>query len=103
MKRILIGLCIAVLGGLMVAADADAKRLGGGRSVGTQRSVTSTPSSTPAKPAQQTQQAAPQQGAPAAQPAPSGFAKWAPLLGGLAIGGLLGSLFGGSGFGGVLL
>src|SRR5205823_12499876 len=80
----------------LVATDADAKRLGGGRSVGTQRNVTPAP----AKPAQQ---AAPQQ--QTAQPAQQG-SRWGMLggiLGGLALGGLLGYLFSGSGLGGIVL
>ena len=89
------------IGGTLIAADAEAKRLGGSRSVGTQRSVTNTPpASTPAKPAQQ--QAAPA-GQAAPQPAPTGLSRWLPMLGGLALGGLLGSMLGGSGFGGLLL
>jgi predicted lipid-binding transport protein (Tim44 family) len=100
MKTLLIGICALLIGTMLAVNDAEAKRLGGGRSVGTQRSVTNTPSSTPAKPAQQ--QAAPSAAQPAAQPA-SGFARWMPLIGGLALGGLLGSLFGGGGFGGILL
>jgi len=97
MRKWLLGICIALLGATLVATEADAKRLGGGRSVGTQRSVTPAP----AKPAPQ---AAPQQ-APQAQPAQQG-SRWGMLggiLGGLAIGGLLGYLFGGNGLGGLLL
>jgi predicted lipid-binding transport protein (Tim44 family) len=107
MKNFLVGLCAVLLGAVLVVNDVEAKRLGGGRSVGTQRSVTAPPASTPAKPAQQqaapgAQQAAP--GAAAAAPAASGLSRWLPMLGGLALGGLLGSMFGGSGgFGGILL
>jgi predicted lipid-binding transport protein (Tim44 family) len=103
MKRFIVALCLLAAGALL-AAQSEAARLGGGRSFGSQRSMTRAPSATPAKPAQQ--QAAPSQGtAPAqpAQPQPSGLSRWMPLLGGLAIGGLLGSLFGGGGFGGILL
>ena len=102
-KWILVEACLAA-GGALIASESEAARLGGGRSIGAQRSVTRAPSSVPARPAQQ-QQAAPAQGSPqgAAQPAPSGFSRWMPLLGGLALGGLLGSLFGGSGFGGIVL
>jgi predicted lipid-binding transport protein (Tim44 family) len=103
MSKWLLALTLMVLGSLLAVTDADAKRIGGGRSIGTQRSITNPPpASTPARPAQQ-QQAAPQGGA-AQQPAPaSGFSRWLPMLGGLALGGLLGSMFGGSGLGGILL
>jgi predicted lipid-binding transport protein (Tim44 family) len=105
MKRLVIVLSLFAVGALL-AAESEAARLGGGRSIGSQRSVTRSPSATPAKPAQQ--QAAPSQNAAPAQPAspaqqPSGLSRWLPALGGLAIGGLIGSLFGGSGFGGILL
>lgn len=114
MKRIVLGAAIAVLGALLVATEVEARRVGGGRTIGTQRNVTNAPpAQTPAKPAQQqTQQAAPQQqpaaqpgATPAAgQPAPaSGLSRWMPMLGGLALGGLLGSLFAGSGFGAALM
>ena len=100
-KTFLLAFAAALLGVSLVALDADAARIGGGRSVGAQRSVTSAP----AKPAQQTQQAAPQQGAQTgAQPQPaSGWAKWGPLLGGLALGGVLGWLMGANGLGGLLV
>ena len=98
MGKWLLGICIALVGATLVATDADAKRLGGGRSVGAQRSVTPAP----AKPAQQ--QAAPQQ-QPQSAPAQQG-SRWGMLggiLGGLALGGLLGYLFGGNGILGLLL
>src|SRR6266851_6526245 len=99
MKNFLIGICAVLIGVVLAVNDAEAKRLGGGRSVGTQRSVTAPPASTPAKPAQQAAPAGPQ----TPQPAASGLSRWLPMLGGLALGGLLGSMFGGSGFGGILL
>jgi predicted lipid-binding transport protein (Tim44 family) len=112
MKTLLFGISAALIGVAMIAADAEAARVGGGRSVGSQRSVTSTPpASAPAR--QQTQQAAPSQtqnAAPAAakqpgatpQPA-SGLSRWMPMLGGLALGGLLGAMLGGSGIGSMLM
>jgi predicted lipid-binding transport protein (Tim44 family) len=102
MKKLVLGFTVALLCAAFVASDADAaKRLGGARSVGTQRNVTSAPAATPAKPAQQ--QAAPA-AAPAATPQPaSGFARWAPLLGGLALGGALGWLMGANGMGGLMV
>jgi len=89
-------LCALVLGAFVAATDADAKRLGGGRSVGTQRNVTTPPAATPAKPAQQQPQAAPaQQGS-----------KWGMLgaiFGGLALGGLLAWALSGTGLSTILL
>lgn len=84
-----------VLGAIVFATDADARRLGGGRSVGTQRSVTAPPAATPAKPAQAQQAAPAQQGS-----------KWGMLggiLGGLALGGLLGWALSGTGMSTMLL
>ena len=98
-----------LLGAVLMVPDADAARVGGGRSFGAQRSITSAPpAAAPARQAQQTQQAAPAtqpSAAPAgAQPQPaSGLSRWAPILGGLAVGGLLGAMFGGSGIGSMLM
>lgn len=101
MRKWLLLTGILALGGTLVATDADARRFGGGRSIGTQRNVTAPPAQTPAKPAQQAAPA--QQGAqPAAAPASTG-SRWLPILGGLAIGGMLGYLFGGNGLMGILL
>ena len=94
MSKWLLGLTAVLLGGALVVTDAEARRFGGARSLGVQRNVTAPP----AKPAQQ--QAAPaKQGS---QAAPAG-SKWGPVLGGLALGGLLGTLFAGNGLGGILL
>ena len=90
MRKWLLGICIALTGAILVASDADAKRLGGGRSVGVQRNV----APAPAKPAQQAQ--------PATQQGGRG-SMLGGILGGLALGGVLGYLFGGSGLGGFLL
>ncbi len=88
MGKWLLAISIAFSGYVLVAADAEARRLGGARSSGIQRNVTPAP----AKPAQQqaapnARQAVPGQAA-AAQPA--GLARWFPMLGGLALGGMLG-------------
>jgi predicted lipid-binding transport protein (Tim44 family) len=95
MRKWLLSLSLIFFGAALVVADADARRLGGGRSIGAQRSVTPPPASAPAKPAQQPQ-AAPQQ-------QPSRWGALGGILGGLALGGLLGYLFGGSGLLGFLL
>ena len=107
MKKLVLGFTAALLCLAFVATEADAaSRLGGARSVGAQRSISNAPpAATPAKPAQAQQ--APQSAAAApaaAQPKPvSGFAKWAPLLGGLALGGALGWLMGANGMGGMMV
>jgi len=77
--------------GLMVQ-DAEAARLGGGRSMGTQRS-----SVTPSKSVQQT----PPSTAPAAAPQPAG-SRWLGPIAGLAAGLGLGWLIGQGGFGGMM-
>jgi len=99
MKKWLFTLSALMLGALVIATDADARRLGGGRSVGAQRNVTAPPASTPAKPAQ-AQQAQGQQ-----QPAQQG-SRWGMLggiLGGLALGGLLAWALSGTGLSTLLL
>lgn len=109
MRKWITGVAALFVAFTFIAADAQAaKRLGGGGSIGAQRSVAKTPpAAAPAKPAQQAgqSQAAPAQGQPgAAAPQPaSGFAKWAPLLGGLALGGALGWLMGANGMGGLMV
>ena len=88
------GIAAAVLLGLVIAMpEAEARRLGGARSLGVQRNVTAPPAAVPAKPAQ---------AAPAAPAAGTG-SKLAPMLGGLALGGLLGAFFAGNPILGTLL
>jgi predicted lipid-binding transport protein (Tim44 family) len=107
MNKVILGMAVALIAAAFVATDADARRLGGGRASGAQRSVAKTPpAQTPAKPAQQ--QLAPGQQAPAPAAAPAGaaaagqpaaaggFSRWLPMIGGLALGGLLGAMFGSS-------
>jgi predicted lipid-binding transport protein (Tim44 family) len=90
---------ILALGGALVVTDAEARRFGGARNLGAQRNVTAPPAQTPAKPAQQ---AAPAQQGTQSAAAQSG-SRWMPILGGLALGGMLGYLFGGNGLMGILL
>ena len=82
---------VALISFGLTAQDADARRMGGGSSIGKQRTTTSQQTATPAKPAQ----------APAAAPAPAGGNKWLGPLAGLAAGGLLASMFMGGGMGGL--
>lgn len=92
MKKFLTLFFVAFVSFGLTAHDADAKRFGGGSSIGKQRSTTSQQTATPPKQAQ----------APAAAPAPSGASKWLGPLAGLAAGGLLASMFMGGGLGGGL-
>ncbi|OAI53408.1 hypothetical protein AYO46_03470 [Betaproteobacteria bacterium SCGC AG-212-J23] len=101
MKKWLLMLSVLMLGAVVIANDADAKRLGGGRSVGTQRNVTAPPASTPAKPAQAQQ--AQGQAQPAAAQQGSKWGMLGGILGGLALGGLLGWALSGTGFSTILL
>ncbi len=96
MTKWLMALGIILLGSVLAVPDAEARRIGGGRTVGAQRNVTAPPAQAPAK-------AAPSQQQNAAQAAPQTGSRWLPILGGLALGGILGYLFGGSGVLGFLL
>ncbi|HUX91691.1 MAG TPA: Tim44-like domain-containing protein [Gallionellaceae bacterium] len=91
MKRFLLVLTIALSSITLLAANAEARRLGGGSSIGKQRTMSP----------QQTQKAP--VGAPAAAPsaAPAAGNKWLGPLAGLAIGAGLGALFMGGGLGGM--
>src|SRR5687767_1244484 len=89
----LFALCVLALGVVLALPEAEARRFGGGRSIGVQRNVQKAPpAATPAKPAQAQQPAAANTGS-----------KWGPILGGLALGGILAYLFSGQGLAGVLL
>ncbi|HEX4927495.1 MAG TPA: Tim44-like domain-containing protein [Burkholderiales bacterium] len=88
MSKWLLAVSMVFLGGLVAVDDAEARRLGGGRSLGVQRNVTVAPK-TPAQKAQ----AQPEQKVQA----PQSGSRWGGLLGGLALGGLLGALFAGNG------
>ena len=96
MSKWLLALFAVVLGTVLAVPEVEARRFGGARSLGAQRNVTPPP----ARPAQQQQAAPAKQGQQQAAPAGS---KWGPILGGLALGGLLGYLFAGNGLGGLLL
>ncbi len=88
MKRFLMLLMIALTCLSLFAATAEAKRFGGGSSIGKQRTMT--PQAPPKAPAAApAPTAAP---APVAPPAPTGN-RWLGPLAGLAIGAGLGALF----------
>lgn len=90
MKGLIVSLIALSFSAAIVADQAQAARLGGGRSLGAQRQVTPPPKqATP--PSQQPQ--------PAAAPQPSGPGRWLGPLAGLAAGLGLGWLFAQGGFG----
>jgi len=92
MKGLVVSLIALALGALTLADDAQAARLGGGRSLGAQRQMTAPPKqATP--PSQQPQ--------PAGAPQPAGPGRWLGPLAGLAAGLGLGWLFAQGGFGSV--
>jgi predicted lipid-binding transport protein (Tim44 family) len=91
MKKLFTLLTLAVFSFGLAAFDAEAKRFGGGNSIGKQREAIS-PQAGP-KPGQ-----AP---AAAAAPAAAGGSKWMGPLAGLAAGGLLAALFMGGAFEGI--
>ena len=103
MKSLAVSVVIALTSAIFLMADADARPLGGKKSIGMKRDSaqqnTATPPSqnavAPAKPAAA--------GATPATPAaaPAGMSRWLGPLAGLAAGGLLASLFMGGGFGGI--
>jgi predicted lipid-binding transport protein (Tim44 family) len=98
MKKLL-SVIIALIGLSLVAIDADARRLGGGRNIGSQRSIQQQAApKAPAQQQQQQQQAA--NTAPAQQPAAA--PKWLGPLAGLALGAGLFALFLNNGWAGVL-
>lgn len=89
MKKILTLFTLAIFSFGLAAFDAEAKRFGGGQSIGKQRQAIN-PQATP-KQAQ----------TPSAAPAAAGGSKWMGPLAGLAAGGLLAALFMGGAFEGI--
>ena len=88
MKKLLPALFVAVL--MVLHPDAEAKRMGGGKSFGQQSSnVTqrnATPPTSPTAPTQNAATAPAKPGAPAAAPAAAPKKPWGAMLGGLAAG-----------------
>src|SRR5258708_20133243 len=80
MRELTVSLFVLVLGAGLLSGDAEAARLGGGRSLGAQRQITTPP-----------KQAAPPTQQPT--PQPSGAGRWFAPLAGLAAGLGLGWLF----------
>lgn len=98
MKRLLLLLTLALSMATMVVSDADARRLGGGGSIGRQSSGVTRQYSQPSRPSYAPQQAP----APAGVPprAPSRPSPWRGIFGGALLGLGLGALFSHFGIGG---
>ncbi len=88
MNRIVITLFTAILALGLFAQEAEARRLGGGKSFGMSRNVSPSQSATPSRATPPVQQAAPM-----AQPASAGMSRWLGPIAGLAAGIGLASLF----------
>jgi len=101
MKKYLIALLVAISAASMVVSEAEAKRLGGGGSIGRQSSGISRQA-----PTQSTNQAAApskaQPAAPATAPQTRPASPWRNILGGALLGLGLGALFSHLGFGGAM-
>lgn len=97
--RSMLSIMIGLIGLSLVAFDADAARLGGGRSFGMQRSAPAQQRAAPAPPPQQQQ---PQATPATPAPQPSGMQKWLGPLAGLALGAGLAALFFHNGMTGLL-
>ena len=105
MKRILAALLVVVAtASLMTVTPAEAKRLGGGSSLGMKRAAPApaAPASAPAAAPTQAGAAAPAAPAPAAPSPASGFSRWLGPLAGLGIGAGLMAMFGGGAMGGAI-
>lgn len=100
-----LSILVALIGLSLIAVDADARRMSGGKNIGTQRQAVSPKQAAPKAPAQQNQAApAQQQAAAGAAAAPaSGMSRWLGPLAGLAIGAGLAALFFNNGLGGALM
>ncbi len=83
MNKFLIAVFAAVISLGFTVGEAEAKRVGGGKSSGMQRNVTP---QAPTAPAQNAVPAKPAQAQPAAAPQPSGMSRWLGPIAGLAAG-----------------
>lgn len=93
MNKPIIALCALVLGLALIAPDADAARLGGGRNSGMQRQSIAPRQAAPQSPSGVQQAAPAQQPAPLGQPQPAPKRSWLGPIAGLAAGLGLAALF----------
>jgi len=104
MRRFLTMLMIAFAGtGTLVIAEAEAKRLGGGKSIGMKRDTSSDASKAPAaQPQQNASQSTAAAASPTAAAAKPGMSRWLGPLAGFGLGAMLMSMFGGGAMMGAL-
>ena len=100
MKKILLAVCTVVMALGLSVGNAEAARLGGGKSVGMQRQAVAPK---PAAPAQQATPSAPAAGAPAAAPKRNWMGPLAGLAAGLGIAALLSHFGMGEGMANILM
>src|SRR5262245_51575849 len=94
MRRLITILTIMVAtSSMLVVTSVEAKRLGGGGSIGMKRQAA--PAQPAKAPSAQPQQAPSQAAAPTPTPAQSGFSRWLGPLAGFGLGALMMSMFGG--------
>jgi len=98
MNKILFYLIITLSGLSLLVSEAEAARMGGGRSLGRQSPSYSRQATPPSSSPSYTN---PRTTPPASAPTSSGMSRWLGPLAGLAAGGLLASLFLGHGFEGI--
>ncbi|CAE6518827.1 MAG TPA: Tim44 domain-containing protein [Nitrosomonas nitrosa] len=99
MKKILTLLTLAMFTFTLLPFDAEARRMGGGKSIGKQRDSINQQAAP--KPAQSQSATSNSTAAPASAAAAGGASKWGGALAGLAAGGLLAALFMGGAFEGI--
>lgn len=102
MKRFILMLSLVCLGAVLSISDAEAKRMGGGRSLGMQRDMSTVRPATPPSQAAPMQQARPTPGTPANPAAAAPKRNWMGPLAGLAAGLGLGALLSSMGLSGAM-
>lgn len=98
MKTVFLSILVIMLGMVMPVPDADARRLGGGKNMGSSAPAQSGQQALPKPMPQQQAQSAQPLNPQAAASRPGGASRWLGPLAGLAAGGLLASLFFGDAF-----
>lgn len=102
MKKFFIAMMVVASALAVTVSDADARRLGGGGSIGRQSNTVSRQAAPPSNTAKPTPAPAAPAAAPNAAVPPKPASPWKGIVGGLIGGALLGAMFSSLGFGGAL-